>query len=67
MQQNNLGQRVLQRAVEKFGEAHAAVRLQISEGALRQYLSGRARVPEALLLRAVDLVLDGDADGSPSG
>ena len=62
--QTKLGQRVLQRAVETFGEADAAARLQISEGVLRRYLSGQAQVPEALLLRAVDLVLDGDAGGA---
>ena len=63
--QKNLGQRVLERAVEKFGEAEVAARLEISESELRRQLSGQAHVPEALLLRAVDLVLDGEA-GSPN-
>ncbi len=58
--QKNLGQRVLERAVEKFGEAGAASR----ENELRRQLSGQAHVPEALLLRAVDLVLDGEAGSS---
>lgn len=62
----NLGQRVLERAVEKFGQAEAAARLQISESVLRRHLSGQAHVPEALLLRAVDLVLDGDGSGGGS-
>lgn len=62
--QKNLGQRVLERAVEKFGEAGVASRLQISESVLRRHLSGQAHVPEALLLRAVDLVLDGEAGSS---
>jgi hypothetical protein len=58
--QKNLGQKVLQRAVEKYGEAEAAARLQVSESVLRQHLNGEKHVPEALLLRAVDLVVDGE-------
>lgn len=58
----NLGQRVLERAVEKFGEERVAMRLELSPSVLRLYLHGEKHFPEALLLRVVDLVLDGGDD-----
>lgn len=60
-----LGQRVLERAVELFGEAQLAKLLEISERALRHYLNGEQHIPEPLLLRAVDLVMDNGGDGPP--
>jgi hypothetical protein len=61
-----LGQRVLERAVEKFGEAQLAKLLDISETTLRLYLGGKKNPPEAFLLHVVDLVIDAGGDGPAS-
>jgi hypothetical protein len=53
-----VGQRVLDRAVEKLGERKLVVRLQISHSMLRAYLRGQYPVPDVILLRAVDVVMD---------
>lgn len=54
----SVGQRVLARAVQKFGVAETASRLQISAPLLSRLIDGQKPVPDFVLLRAVDLVLD---------
>jgi hypothetical protein len=61
----SLGQRVLERAVHKLGVSPLASRLRISELALNAMLTGLATVPDAILLRAVDVVMDEDSDFNP--
>jgi hypothetical protein len=51
--------RVLGRAVQKLGgEQELAARIGITVLLLRLYLEGQRPVPDAVLLRAVDIVLD---------
>jgi hypothetical protein len=62
-----IGQAVLQKVVEKLGGLYAAaVQLGVSPRVISHYLDGTTRVPDALLLRAVDIVLD-EFQQSPSG
>lgn len=61
-----MGQRVLSRAVAKLQSLEdAATYLGVSEFVLRAYLEGRRPVPDAILLKAVDLVMDDQALGIP--
>ncbi len=53
-----VGQRVLERAAQKLGEPQLAALLQISQTNLKAFLDGYKPVPDAVLLRAVDVVLD---------
>jgi hypothetical protein len=54
-----LGQRVLERASKELGsEGELAARLRISHTRLSAYLAGTLPTPDAVLLRAVDVVLD---------
>jgi hypothetical protein len=48
----------LERAAKKFGEPRLASLLEISPTKLRFYLKGSVPVPDDLLLRAIDLVLE---------
>jgi len=61
----SLGQRVLERAVQKLGASQLASRLRISEFALNAMITGLATVPDAILLRAVDVVMDEEPDFNP--
>jgi hypothetical protein len=55
----SIRQAVLQRVVAKLGGTYAAaVQLDVSPLAIRLFLNGAAAVPDAILLRAVDIVLD---------
>lgn len=52
------GQAVLQDVVTQMGDIEAAaLQLGISYEALTRYLNGSARVPDPVLLRAIDIVL----------
>jgi len=62
---NSLGQRVLERALQQLGESQLAIRLGISERALKTMLIGLADVPDVILLRAVDVVMDEEPDLNP--
>jgi hypothetical protein len=54
-----IGDQVLERLVEKLGgPAQAAVRLGITPTLMQHLLKGSMPVPDSLLLKAVDLVLD---------
>jgi len=53
-----VGLAVLRKVVAKFGTVQAAVRLRISPFTLARFLSGRAPVPDIILLRAVELLPD---------
>lgn len=53
-----IGQRVLERAAEKLGEPRLAALLQISIANLRAFVAGSKGVPDSVLLRAIDIVLD---------
>jgi hypothetical protein len=56
----NQGQQVLARVVEKLGSVeHAAARLGVSATLLQRLLSGTIALPDQLLLKAMDLVVDG--------
>ena len=56
----NQGQQVLARVVEKLGTVdHAAARLGVSATLLQRLLSGAVPLPDQLLLKAMDLIVDG--------
>jgi hypothetical protein len=58
-------ERLLQAACDAAGGTRAfAERLQISEAMLRKYMSGAFEMPDPLLLRAVDLLLE-ERDAAP--
>jgi hypothetical protein len=55
----SVGQGVLIEVVEKLGGLDdAASRLEMTPSLLDRFVSGNAEVPDMLLLRAVDLVLE---------
>jgi hypothetical protein len=54
----SIGQRVLERASQKLGEIELATRLGISKIVLRLMLSGVQPVPDPILLKAIDVVMD---------
>jgi hypothetical protein len=59
------GRRLLERAAEKVGGLDAlAERIGLNARALKLCIDGREPIPEALYLRAVDIVL-GDPSQSP--
>jgi hypothetical protein len=65
MDSMQVGRRVLARAAAKVGGVQELVaRLDISARLLRYYIAGRERVPDALFLRAIDVILE-DALGAP--
>jgi hypothetical protein len=54
-----LGQAVMQKLVAQFGSALAvAGALAVSQAAVERYADGSKPVPNVLLMRAVDLVID---------
>lgn len=58
MPSTSTGQAVLQDVVTQMGDIEAAaLQLGISYEALTRYLNGSARVPDPVLLRAIDIVL----------
>lgn len=59
-----VGQRVMQRAVARLGEAEVLAQLKISKTSLQAYLSGYSPVKDELLLRAIDLAL-GEKEADP--
>lgn len=62
-----IGQAVLRKVVAKLGGTDkAAERLGVSPGIVGRYLDGSAPVPDTVLLRAVDVVLD-EFQQAPSG
>jgi hypothetical protein len=60
-----VAQRVLERAAQMLGEPALASRLGISNITLRLMLSGAQPVPDSILLKAVDVVMDGVPDFTP--
>lgn len=52
-----VAQAVLQRVVAKLGDA-AASQLGVTEAAFARFLDGTEALPDRVLLRAVDIVLD---------
>jgi DNA-binding transcriptional regulator YdaS (Cro superfamily) len=54
-----IGQQVLEKVVQRLGgPQQAAARLGISPSLLDRFLEGTMAVPDAVLLKAVDLTLD---------
>ena len=65
MDAKQVGRRVLARAAAKVGGvAELAARLDIGQRVLQYYIAGREPVPDALFLRAIDVILE-DALGAP--
>jgi hypothetical protein len=63
----NQGQQVLARVVEKLGSVErAAARLGVSATLLQRFLSGTISLPDQLLLKAMDLVVDGAPAETPA-
>jgi hypothetical protein len=61
------GRQVLAKVVEKLGSAeHAAARLGVSATLLQRFLSGTISLPDQLLLKAMDLVVDGVPSETPA-
>ena len=60
-----VGQAVLQKVVAKLGD-RAASQLGLTQAALTRFLNGTESVPDRVLLRAVDIVLD-EFQQAPSG
>jgi len=59
---------VLARAAAQVGGvAELAARLNLSSRALREYVTGRLAVPDALFLRALDVVLEELPETRPAG
>ena len=55
----SIGQRVLIKVVDKLGGLNeAALRWEIAPSLLHRFVTGTAEVPDLILLRAVDLVLE---------
>ncbi|HUQ73504.1 MAG TPA: hypothetical protein VM183_02175 [Burkholderiales bacterium] len=52
-----VGQALLQKVVAKVGIHAAAAHLEIPASILNRFLEGEAPVPDAIVLRAVDIVL----------
>jgi hypothetical protein len=62
-----IGQAVLQKVVAKLGGSFAAaVQLGVEPSFLNRFLDGATPVPDVVLLRAVDIVLD-DLHGLATG
>lgn len=54
-----VAQAVLQKVVTKLGGAHeAASQLGVTQASLARFLNGTESVPDRVLLRAVDIVLE---------
>ena len=63
----NQGQQVLARVVEKLGSVdRAAARLGVSVTLLQRLLSGTVPLPDQLLLKAMDLMVDGAPVETPA-
>lgn len=63
----NQGHLVLARVVETLGSVeHAAARLGVSVTLLQRFLSGTVALPDQLLLKAMDLVVDGVPAETPA-
>ena len=56
MDSGTVGQRVLEKVVARLGYERAARTLGVSPGVLERFMSGRNGVPDAVLLKAVDLL-----------
>ena len=63
-----VGQALLEKVAANLGgEVQAAERLGLPLELMRRYLSGTTPVPDTVLLRAVDVVLDEFQQDSPGG
>ena len=62
MAERKLGQEVISRVVKKLGSVElAATRLGIRPGLVQRFVDGLSPVPDAVLLKALDLVADPDS------
>ena len=52
----SLGQRILAKAIGKFGVEEVSLRLGMRPGVLRHYAEGRRPVPDAVLLKLFDVL-----------
>lgn len=52
----SLGQRILAKAIGKFGVEEVSLRLGMRPGVLRHYAEGRRPVPDVLLLKLFDVL-----------
>jgi hypothetical protein len=59
MDSGTVGQRVLEKVVARLGKERAARMLGISRGVLERLVAGKNSVPDAVLLKAVDLLAEG--------
>ena len=63
-----IGQAVLQKVVAKLGGVYAAsVRLAVPPSLITRFLDGTSPVPDDILLRAVDIVLEEFQQDHPAG
>lgn len=63
----SLGQRIMVKLVNKLGGVNAASRaLGIGPGVIMQFIEGKRQVPDSILLKAVDYVLDGFPPSQPT-
>ena len=60
-----VGQRVLERALQQYGEPELARRLGISRTILSAMLCGLKPVSDSILLKAMDLVMGEVGDAEP--
>jgi hypothetical protein len=75
MGERHVGQEVILRLVKKLGGVEiAAVRLGMRPGLVQRFTDGLAQVPDSVLLKALDLMVDTDApvqalqpDSKPKG
>ena len=62
MGERHVGQEVISRLVKKLGGVEtAAARLGIRPGLVQRFIDGLAQVPDPVLLKALDLMVDTDA------
>lgn len=62
MGEHRVGQEVILRLVKKLGGVEmAAVRLGMRPGLVQRFIDGVTQVPDSVLLKALDLMLDADS------
>lgn len=62
MGEHHVGREVISRLVKKLGGVElAAIRLGMRPGLVQRFLDGVTQVPDSVLLKALDLMVDTDA------
>ncbi len=62
MGERHVGQEVISRLVKKLGGVEmAAVRLGMRPGLVQRFIDGVTQVPDSVLLKALDLMIDADS------